>query len=39
MLAQMSQITERRVKEIGIRKIHGASIVEVVTMLNKKFFH
>ena len=38
MLAQIIQITERRVKEIGIRKIHGASILEVVNMLNKSFF-
>ena len=38
MLAQIIQITERRVKEIGIRKIHGASIAEVVKMLNKSFF-
>ena len=37
MLAQIIQITERRVKEIGIRKIHGASIMEVVKMLNVKF--
>ena len=37
MLAQIIQITERRVKEIGIRKINGASITEVMKMLNKKF--
>jgi len=37
LLAQIIQITERRVKEIGIRKINGATIGEVVTMLNREF--
>ncbi len=38
LLAQIMQVTERRVKEIGIRKINGASIGEVVKMLNREFF-
>jgi putative ABC transport system permease protein len=29
--------TERRIKEIGIRKVNGARIDEVLTMLNKDF--
>jgi putative ABC transport system permease protein len=29
---------EKRVKEIGIRKINGAKVNEVMTMLNKDFF-
>jgi putative ABC transport system permease protein len=29
--------SERRIKEIGIRKINGASTQEVMTMLNKEF--
>ncbi len=29
--------TERRTKEIGIRKINGATISEILTMLNKSF--
>jgi len=29
---------ERRIKEIGIRKINGATIIEILTMLNKYFF-
>ena len=37
LLAQIIQVTERRVKEIGIRKINGASIAEVMQMLNKEF--
>jgi len=37
LLAQIIQVTEQRVKEIGIRKINGASIGEVMRMLNKKF--
>lgn len=28
--------TQRRTKEIGIRKINGASVAEVITMLNKE---
>ena len=38
LLAQIMQVTERRVKEIGIRKINGASIGEVMKMLNREFF-
>ncbi len=30
-------ISERRIKEIGIRKVNGAKISEVLTMLNKDF--
>ena len=37
LLAQIIQVTERRVKEIGIRKINGASIGEVMKMLNREF--
>jgi putative ABC transport system permease protein len=29
--------SERRTKEIGIRKVNGATVTEVVTMLNKDF--
>jgi putative ABC transport system permease protein len=29
--------SERRIKEIGIRKINGARISEILTMLNKDF--
>jgi putative ABC transport system permease protein len=29
--------SERRTKEIGIRKVNGATVTEVVTMLNKNF--
>jgi putative ABC transport system permease protein len=29
---------ERRVKEIGIRKINGARVIEILAMLNKDFF-
>jgi putative ABC transport system permease protein len=29
---------QRRTKEIGIRKVNGASIGEIILMLNKKFF-
>jgi len=29
--------TERRVKEIGIRKVHGAKLTEILTMLNTNF--
>lgn len=32
-----SYATERRIKEIGIRKVNGARIDEVMTMLNKDF--
>lgn len=37
LLGQIMQTTERRVKEIGIRKINGAGIKEVMSMLNKEF--
>lgn len=30
-------VTERRTKEIGIRKINGATITEILTLLNKSF--
>jgi putative ABC transport system permease protein len=30
-------VINRRVKEIGIRKISGANVMEVITMLNKDF--
>jgi putative ABC transport system permease protein len=30
-------LTERRTKEIGIRKVNGARVFEVLTMLNKDF--
>ncbi len=33
----MNHITNRRVKEIGIRKVNGARISEILTMLNKDF--
>ena len=29
--------TERRRKEIGIRKVNGATIAEILTMFNRKF--
>lgn len=37
LLAQIIQVTERRVKEIGIRKINGATVVEVIQLLNREF--
>ena len=33
----ITQVTERRVKEIGIRKINGATVVEVIQLLNREF--
>ena len=30
-------ITEKRTKEIGIRKVNGASVIEIVNLLNKDF--
>ncbi|MCX6255253.1 MAG: hypothetical protein NTV31_12345 [Bacteroidia bacterium] len=30
--------SERRIKEIGIRKINGAKVTEILAMLNKDFF-
>jgi len=29
--------TERRIKEIGVRKVHGAKLTEILTLLNKDF--
>jgi putative ABC transport system permease protein len=29
--------SERRTKEIGVRKVNGATIAEIMTMLNTKF--
>ena len=37
LLGQIMQTSERRVKEIGVRKINGAKISEILTMLNKDF--
>jgi putative ABC transport system permease protein len=37
LLAQIIQVTERRVKEIGIRKINGATVGEVMQLLNREF--
>ncbi len=37
LLAQIIQVTERRVKEIGIRKINGATVGEVIQLLNREF--
>lgn len=37
ILGQIMQTSERRIKEIGIRKINGASIPEVMTLLNREF--
>jgi putative ABC transport system permease protein len=31
-------MTEYRVKEIGIRKVNGATALEILMMLNKSFF-
>ena len=33
------QIIQRRTKEIGIRKVNGASISEILSMLNKQFVY
>lgn len=30
-------ISERRIKEIGIRKVNGANILEIISLLNKDF--
>ena len=35
LIGLIEHITNKRIKEIGIRKISGAKIVEIVTMLNK----
>jgi len=37
LLAMVLFITESRIKEIGIRKVNGARIVQVMIMLNKDF--
>ncbi len=37
LLSQVLQNTQNRIKEIGIRKINGASIKEVMILLNKEF--
>jgi putative ABC transport system permease protein len=37
MFGQILQVTINKTKEIGIRRINGASVVEVVAMLNKQF--
>ena len=37
MLGLVEFSTRRRIKEIGIRKINGASVFDIVTLLNKDF--
>ena len=37
LLAMVYFITENKTKEIGIRKVNGAKISEILTMLNKDF--
>jgi len=37
MLGQILQVTVNKTKEIGIRRINGAKVTEIVTMLNKEF--
>jgi putative ABC transport system permease protein len=37
LFAMVHFITEQRTKEIGVRKVNGAKISEVMTMLNKDF--
>ncbi|HEX7494987.1 MAG TPA: FtsX-like permease family protein [Bacteroidales bacterium] len=37
IFAMAAFIIQRRVKEIGIRKINGATISEILTMLNKSY--
>ncbi len=37
LLSQVLQNTQNRIKEIGIRKINGASIKEVILLLNREF--
>ena len=37
ILAQIYLTTVNRVKEIGIRKVNGAKVSEIITMLNKDF--
>jgi putative ABC transport system permease protein len=37
ILAMSLFMCQRRIKEIGIRKVNGATITEVITLLNKNF--
>lgn len=37
LLGQIIQTTQRRIKEIGIRKINGATMAEIMTMLNWEY--
>jgi putative ABC transport system permease protein len=37
LIGIMNHITNRKIKEIGIRKVNGARISEVLVMLNKNF--
>jgi len=37
ILAMSLFMCQRRIKEIGIRKVNGATIVEVITLLNRNF--
>ncbi len=37
LLGQVLQTTKNRIKEIGIRKINGAGIKEIMLLLNKEF--
>ena len=37
LLAMAFYTTEKRTKEIGIRKVNGASVLEIIRMLNKDF--
>jgi putative ABC transport system permease protein len=30
-------VTQHRIKEIGVRKVNGARVLEILTMLNKDF--
>jgi putative ABC transport system permease protein len=37
MLGQIMQVTINKTKEIGIRRINGAKVSEIMRMLNKEF--
>jgi len=37
LVGQIFQTTNARIKEIGIRKVNGAKVSEILTMLNKDF--
>jgi putative ABC transport system permease protein len=37
MFGQILQVTINKTKEIGIRRINGATVTEIMTMLNKEF--